>query len=266
MPTDANFSFDNRVAQRYNAQRAHLPEVSAAIGATIAAQAGAQARVLEVGVGTGRIAYPVLEAGCRVVGFDISAEMLREVGGGKRPLSLAFPLLQADMHTLPFCANAFDAVLAVHVLHLARDLSQTLAQIARVLRPGGAFIQGDDWIDPQSVVGRLRDELRQRALALSPNLRPPAAGISKQTLLAELGGDEVSEVVAAEWTTWISPEQRLEAVANKMDAESWFLPDGLFAELLQQLRDYAADQWPDLTQEQPVTRRFVLKITRGVWR
>jgi SAM-dependent methyltransferase len=261
----ANFSFDNRVAQRYNAQRAHPPQVSAAIGAMIAAEAGAGARVLEIGVGTGRIAHPVAATGCRVVGFDISAEMLREVGGGERPLSPTLSLLQADLHDLPFVSDAFDAVLAVHVLHLARDLPKALTQIARSLRPGGAFIQGDDWIDPQSVVGRLRDELRQRALALSPNLRPPSAGVSKQQFLADLGGDQVSEVVAAEWTTWISPAERLEAIANKMDAESWFLPDEMFAALLQQLQDFAAATWPDLDQEQPVTRRFVLKLTRGDW-
>lgn len=261
----ADFSFDNRVAQRYNAQRAHPPEVAGQIGAAIAAEVGIGGRVLEVGVGTGRIALPVVEAGCRVIGFDISAEMLQEVGGGERPLSSHLSLLQADMHEPPFAANTFNAVLAVHVLHLARDWQRVLRRSAHALCSGGAFIQGDDWIDPQSVVGRLRDELRQRALALSPNLRPPAAGISKQELLAELGGDEVSERVAAEWTTWVSPAERLAAVANKMDAESWFLPDDLFANLLRQLQEFAAAEWPDLTQKQPVTRRFVLKITRGRW-
>lgn len=261
-----SFSFDNRVAQRYNAQRAHPLEVAERIGAAIAAQVGVGGRVLEIGVGTGRIARPVAAAGCRVVGFDISAEMLGEVGGeGKRPLFPHLSLLQADMHEPPFAANTFDAVVAVHVLHLARDWQRVLVWSARSLRPGGAFIQGDDWIDPESVVGRLRDELRQRALALSPHLRPPAAGISKQDWLADLGGNQVSELVAAEWTTWVSPAERLEAVANKMDAESWFLPDDMFTTLLQELQEYAACHWPDLDRRQPVTRRFILKITRGNW-
>ncbi len=260
-----DFSFDNRVAQRYNAQRAHPPEVSQSIGEAIAAAAGANARVLEIGVGTGRIAWPVVAAGCRVVGFDLSANMLQEVLAQKRPFTQSLALVQADMHVPPFATNTFDAALAVHVLHLAKDWRQVLTAVARVLRPGGAFIQGDDWIDPQSVVGRLRDELRMRAVALSPALMPPSAVASKQAFLTDLGGTELSEVVAAEWTTWISPAERLEAIENRMDAESWFLPADMFATLVEQLRDFAAATWPNLETKQAVTRRFVLKITRGDW-
>ena len=260
-----DFSFDQRVARQYEAQRAHPPEVSAQIGTAVARVAGAGAKVLEIGVGTGRIGWPVAAAGCHVVGFDISSDMLREVMRGERPSSASLSLLQADMHTMPFVDGMFDAVMAVHVLHLAKDWQKVVREIARVLHPGGVFIQGDDWIDPQSVVGRLRDELRLRAIAMSPNMRPPAAGVSKEQLLAELGGDEVTHVTAAEWVTWISPAERLEMVANKLDAESWFLPESIFAVLLQQLRDFAAETWPDLEEKQPVTRRFILKVTRGDW-
>jgi ubiquinone/menaquinone biosynthesis C-methylase UbiE len=260
-----DFSFDNRVAQRYNAQRAHPAEVSQRIGEAIALAAGRGARVLEIGVGTGRIALPVAEAGCRVVGFDLSANMLQEVMAPTRPFAHSLALVQADMHKPPFADDSFDAALAVHVLHLAKDWQQVLTAVARMLRPGGALIQGDDWIDPHSVVGRLRDELRQRAVALSPALMPPSAVASKQQFLVSLGGTELSEVVAAEWTTWISPAERLEAIENRMDAESWFLPNEMFATLVSQLREFAQVTWPDLEAPQKVTRRFVLKIMRGEW-
>lgn len=255
-----DFSFDKRVAQRYEAQRAHPAAVSRQIGRTVVDVCGADAAVLEIGIGTGRIARPVADAGARVTGFDISADMLTATD--------AYPnvtLLQADMHALPFQHNAFDATLAVHVLHLAQVWQDVLGSAARVLKPGGAFIQGDDWIDPESVVGRLRDELRQRAMALSPNARPPAAGISKQQMLADLGGTETEERIAAEWVTWVSPQDRLDAIEQRMDAESWFLPDDVFDVLFDQLQTFSAETWPDLTQKQPVTRRFVLKITRGAW-
>lgn len=265
-----DFAFDARVAGRYDAQRAHPPAVSQQIGAAIAAVAGPGARVLEIGIGTGRIAWPVVAAGCRVVGFDISDKMLHEVFGQQRAPERPFAsppltLLQADMHHLPLRSRAFDAALAVHVLHLAEDWRRVLRETTRLLRPGGAFIQGDDWIDPQSVVGRLRDELRARALALSPQLRPPAAGISMAQFLAELGGGRVEEIVAAEWVAWISPNERLAAVAQRMDAESWFLPEALFTPLLAQLRAFATATWDDLDAKQAVTRRFVLKVTRGDW-
>lgn len=259
-----DFSFDKRVAKQYDAQRTHPPAVARQIGEAVAAQAGMGARVLEIGIGTGRIAWPVAAAGCDVVGFDLSGEMLGEVfhGKGAQP-NLA--ILQADMHHMPLAHNRFDAVLAVHVLHLATNWQQVLKEAARALRPGGVFIQGDDWIDPQSVTGQLRDELRRQAMALSPQTRPPAAGVSKQQFLAELGGTELEELIAAEWITLLSPNERLQAIQNRMDAESWMFPDAIFDVLFQKLQAYAAEAWPNLDEKQPVTRRFVLKVTRGNW-
>lgn len=259
-----DFSFDARVARQYEAQRTHPPEVARQIGEAIAAQAGTTARVLEIGLGTGRIARPVVAAGCHVIGFDLSWDMLAEL---KRPSSTPGSLatLQADMHHLPFVSSQFDAVLAVHVLHLATDWHQVLQEAARVLQPGGVFIQGDDWIDPQSVTGRLRDELRRQAMALSPNTRPPAAGIGKEQFLAQLGGLQTEALVAAEWTTWLSPNERLAAIQNRMDAESWMFPDDLFDLLFEKLQAYAANSWPNLDEKQPVTRRFLVKVSRGNW-
>jgi len=102
-------------------------------------------------------------------------------------------------------------------------------------------------------------------MALSPNTRPPAAGIGKQALLAELGGAQLEKVIAAEWTTWISPNERLEAIQNRMDAESWMFPDAVFNLLFQKLQAYAAESWPNLDEKQPVIRRFLLEVSRGNW-
>lgn len=259
-----NFSFDKRVAHLYNQQRAHPPEVARQIGEAITAQAGAGAQVLEIGVGTGRIAVPVAMAGCHVTGIDLSAEMLSEaveMGEGGGSLRLA----RADMHHLPFCDDAFNGVTVVHVLHLAKDWQVVLREVGRVLRSDGAFIQGDDWIDPKSVVGMIRDELRRHVAKLSPGFVPPSAGVSRQQVLADLGGTETTELIAAEWTTYVSALDRLETVERRIDAESWILPDELFNTVLAHLREYAAAHWPDLEEKQPVTRRFVLKVTRGNW-
>jgi ubiquinone/menaquinone biosynthesis C-methylase UbiE len=263
---NTDFSFDERVVDLYNRQRAHTPEISRKIGAAIVNQIGAGRRLLEIGVGTGRIAWPVADAGGRVFGFDLSAQMLQKVHSERaQSVDGGVHIAQADMHAMPYAASSFDAVLAVHVLHLATDWQQVMREAARVLSSGGAFIQGDDWIDPQSVVGRLRDELRMQAVRLDPSLMPPAAGVSKAQVLAELGGKDVTEVVAAEWTVEISPAERLAAVEQRIDAESWILTEDLFDEAVQHLWSFAAEQWPDLEARQPVTRRFVLKITRGDW-
>ncbi len=263
---DTDFSFDARIAGLYNRQRAHPEDVSRSIGEAITMITGENARVLEMGVGTGRIAYPVAAAGARVVGFDLSAEMLAHTAANQQPDRRGnLALLQANMEAMPFASNIFDAVLAVHVLHLSKDLARVLHEIGRVLHSGGAFIQGNDWMDPESVIGALRDHLRTLAMKHAKNLMPPSAGVPLAQTLAELGGTEVSEQIAAEWTVYISPEERLQAVANKIDAESWIIPDHLFDTILGELREFAAQRWPDLEAKQAVTRRFTLKVTRGTW-
>ena len=264
MKPRVDFSFDERVVALYNKARAHPPDVSKEIGQAITKEVHNNKRVLEIGVGTGRIALPVAQAGCDVIGFDLSPHMLGEfLSPDSNSGSLS--VLQSDMHTMPFESKSFDAVLAVHVLHLAKDWQQVIREAARVLKSGGAFIQGDDWIDPHSVVGRLRDELRMHAVRLNPNLMPPAAGISKADFMATLGGTEVTEYIAAEWTTYMSPNDRIAVVEQRIDAESWILTDDEFEKMLIHLREFAANIWDDLDEKQPVTRRFKLKITRGDW-
>lgn len=261
-----DFSFDKRVAGIYDLQRVHPADVSPQIGRTIADYVGQGAHMLEIGIGTGRIALPVVKAGCQVVGIDLSAQMLEYVASQEgnddtQPLYA----LQSDMHHLPFPDNSFDAVMAIHVLHLAKDWQVVMKEIARVLKPDGLFIQGKDWIDPASVVGQLRDTLRMRVVAMAPHMMPPAAQVSKADLIKQLGGRETEEKVAAEWVLQVSANDRLRDVENRMDAESWILPDDLFDAVLNQLREYAAETWEDLDAKQPVTRRFVLEVTRGNW-
>lgn len=264
----ADFNFDDRVSRRYNFQRAHPPEVSQALGQKIVSEAGgAGARVLEIGVGTGRIAWPVAAAGGYVVGFDISPNMLDEVAAVPQANAVAgsLALMQADMQYIPLAANSMDAVLAVHVLHLAKDWQRVLNEAARVLRPGGAFIEGNDWMDPQSVTGLLRDELRAKAAALAPNFMPPAAQAPRDPYLNALGGTEINEYIAAEWTVYASPAERLHAIESRTDNESWVLPPALFDDVLNHLKAFAAERWDDLETPQAVTRRFLLKVIRGNW-
>jgi SAM-dependent methyltransferase len=248
------------IAGAYDQVRGHPPEVAEQIGRAIAALVGNNAHVLELGVGTGRIALPVATAGCRVVGIDISAEMLHTArakeGGG------ALRLLQGDIERLPFADAVFDATLAVHVLHLARDWRGVLAEALRVLRPGGVFIQGRDWRDPQSCVGRLRSKLRETLMDLLPGSRPPGAGAAVGQALVKLGATVEPEMVAAAWVAPISPAQVLEEMESRSDAETWVLDDATLSAALERLRAWAASVYDDLNRTEMVERRFVLQAAR----
>lgn len=264
-----DFSFDQRIARQYNDQRAHPLAVAQQIGEAIAALLPPGARLLELGIGTGRIAYPVARAGCHVVGVDLSRDMLNEVGR-QSASAVGAPLLlaQADIEHLPIKERSMDAVLAVHVLHLVPDWRSALAEAARTLRAGGAFIQGRDWVDPNSVAGQIRNELRQYVMKLSPTLRPPATGKDLALALAELSGvppSREAEIVAAEWEVAVSPAEMLASIAARNQAESWVLTDELLEAVVTHLQSWTATLWPDLHQKQPVTQRFLLSVTRGPW-
>ena len=96
-------------------------------------------RVLEVGVGTGLLALRLHEAGIPVSGLDLSAPMLSKLldkAGGAPP----FPLVRADATSMPFADRAFGAVYLRWVLHLIPDWRAALAEMARVVSPGGVLV------------------------------------------------------------------------------------------------------------------------------
>ena len=119
------YCFD-RVSETYDStRRPPQPEVLDAL-ARLLADCRA---VLDVGTGTGRLARPLLDRGVNVVGVDRAPGMLA-VAAGK---GIDY-LVMGDACRLPFRAGAFDAVLAVHVMHLVDDLSLLLAEARRVCR------------------------------------------------------------------------------------------------------------------------------------
>lgn len=118
-------SYD-RAADIYDDTRpAFPPEV---IDALTEELSGCRA-VLDLGVGTGRVALPLRERGFDIVGVDLSSKML-DVGRAKGLPDLAV----GDVCRLPFRQKAFDAVLAAHILHLVSNWPALLSEVRRVAR------------------------------------------------------------------------------------------------------------------------------------
>jgi ubiquinone/menaquinone biosynthesis C-methylase UbiE len=101
----------------------------------------AKGPVLELGCGTGRVTRPLARAGIEIVGIDRSARMLDRVRRAKAPRRLT--LVRGDIRALPFEAGSFSMVVApygiLQSLTRPRDLSATLASVARVVEAGGTF-------------------------------------------------------------------------------------------------------------------------------
>jgi SAM-dependent methyltransferase len=140
MPSDS-ITFD-RAAGFYDETRGFPPGEEQHVAALFA-QAGAltaDQRVLEIGVGTGRIALPLAAHVRTVIGLDLSRPMLERLRAKRRGEPVH--VLEGDATQLPFAPGAFDAVVAVHVFHLMADWRGALAEIVRVLRPGGMLLHG----------------------------------------------------------------------------------------------------------------------------
>jgi demethylmenaquinone methyltransferase/2-methoxy-6-polyprenyl-1,4-benzoquinol methylase len=99
--------------------------------------AGPGDRVLDVATGTGAVARElILRKGCAVVGVDQSPEMLAEA---RRRLNGKAELLEASAERLPFEDGEFDALTFTYLLRYVEDPPAVLAELARVVKPGGTI-------------------------------------------------------------------------------------------------------------------------------
>ncbi|MCE9669986.1 class I SAM-dependent methyltransferase [Myxococcus stipitatus] len=125
------------IADWYAAQRTgHIgvPEVTA-----LAASLPAGAMVLDVGCGTGLpLTRVLLEHGCHVMGVDSSRELLARFQANFPHV----PVVCAPIQSCELQAGSFDAAMAWGVLfHLRHEeQEQAIANIARALKPGAAFL------------------------------------------------------------------------------------------------------------------------------
>ncbi len=98
--------------------------------------------VLELGCGTGRVSRPLAKAGVDLVGIDRSAPMLARAVA-KSPTRQLAKFVRGDIRSLPFADESFATVIApygiLQSLTKPRDLTATLASVARVLAAGGTF-------------------------------------------------------------------------------------------------------------------------------
>lgn len=100
-------------------------------------------RVLVNGVGTG-LDLPLLPPQHHYVGLDLTAAMLRRAL--PRRGTLDFHPVQGDAHALPFADASFDHALLHLILAVIPDPQAGLAEVARVVRPGGSILVFDKFL------------------------------------------------------------------------------------------------------------------------
>jgi ubiquinone/menaquinone biosynthesis methyltransferase len=106
-------------------------------------------RVLDLATGTGDIAFLIADQVREVIGSDINAEML-EIAEQKRPPGMDnVTFVRADAVRLPFPDASFDVVLCSYAGRGFPAWPPVLAEVHRVLKPGGRFLNLDFARPPQ---------------------------------------------------------------------------------------------------------------------
>jgi ubiquinone/menaquinone biosynthesis C-methylase UbiE len=158
-------TYDDRHSARRTAARI------ARIEAALLAAAADRRRVLDLGVGTGRLLAQLRDRGARTaIGVDISAAMLA-VAARKQ-----LTVVRADAHHLPFAPSSFDAIIAGGGVFRYLDTSAALAECARVLDRGGVLAIHQFAAQPWRLRGGTRaPDPRVRELRHVDDLLRPAA-------------------------------------------------------------------------------------------
>jgi len=162
---DANILVHSKMAAEYNEREPHFrPENQARVrGRLERLRAEFGGRLLDIGCGTGFIIDLAADLFDDVRGVDLTPAMLARV----RPRPNVH-VYTADAARLPFEAAAFDVVSAYSFVHHLQELDPVLAEVQRVLRPGGCFYVDLEpnrhfWLNAMSV----RDKIGPSTSALA---------------------------------------------------------------------------------------------------
>jgi SAM-dependent methyltransferase len=206
--------------------------------------------VLEIGTGTGLVALGLRELGLRPVGIDLSPEMASRARDRLGPV-----VALGDAVRLPVADASIDQAYSVWVLHIVGDRGAVLAEVGRVLRPGGRYVVAPGYIGrPDDEVGRMLWELDR---ALDP-VGERVDDVHELERLAPVAGLRVVEERRCPPRRFeMSPgeaarniEDRLYSILWDLDPERW---EALVEPVLRQMR-----AMPD--PERPRTREHVYPL------
>ncbi len=267
-----SISFDF-AADFYDDTRGFPEGIGARIAESLLSALGVSPRILEVGIGTGRIARPLVEVSAyrdgaienrsdakstTITGADISPRMLSKLRSNLGSRAHLLSLVLGSSLSLPFTNNSFDAVLMVHLIHLIRDWKAALMDCRRVLVDGGSFFIGGETSEPYNPSTRLRKALHQLILECYPSypVYGPADAEERNGWFANSGAI-IDTWEAASWVVRMNLGKTIDTFARGIHSATWRLPPDVRTEVIHRLQLWAVAEFGSLDVEIDVPRRFV---------
>ncbi len=271
----SSISFD-RAADFYDATRGYAEGVAEQIRDAIIAYTGAtlESRFLELGVGTGRVALPFIQAGYDFTGVDISQAMMDRLEQKLNPDKIyRYQLQQADITQLPFTDDSFNVAYAVHVFHLVESWQKAAQEAKRVLKPGGwllvayetASIDESERKSPASIVRNKWDEIFTNMGLAKHSVRPGVWG-ADETIIEYLKGlgatTEIATLADFMWPA-ISMRQMADRLINRLYSSDWATPDDVHNEASLQLEKWLTEEC--LNPDELIVSSSQFKIVSATW-
>jgi ubiquinone/menaquinone biosynthesis C-methylase UbiE len=164
-------------------------------------------------------------------------------------------LVEGNIMRLPFANASFDAVIAVHILHLVSDWQLALDEAHRVLRQGGALLLGQNsYRDNPARIFRkqLTDAMTQRGLAR------PRVGAIEGEIEVELirRGASVETLETDPVMTHITPREEIQMIEDRVWSSTWHIPDDALAAIVAEVRTKALAEFGSFDQKLDVPQTF----------
>lgn len=160
----ADAVFWNKLADKYAAQPVGNPDAFERKIAITKSCLRPDDVVLNIGCGTGSLALRLAGDAAHVHGLDISSEMVRianEKAAAQGVENVTFHNGPFDQSFETFEDGSLDGICAYSILHLLEDRAAALAQIHKLLKPGGFFVSstvclGGTWVPYTPIIAVMR--------------------------------------------------------------------------------------------------------------
>ena len=264
----ATVSFD-RVSDIYDATRALPPGVSDQVTNTILniVSPTPDTKFFETGIGTGRIALPIIQKGYSYTGIDISEKMLNELHSKIQGVNHQVTLEKADVTALPFADNSFDVAITVHVFHLVSAWQKALAEVQRVLKPGGLYLYSHGRMTAATDVtlGQLDFEQHWRDILASYGHQVTRFAATEEEVLDALReqGATLETVIPAKWRVDLTVGELLNRYENRIYSASWYIPEDIFPRAIQDLQEWSRQHFGSLDYDLSHEVKFKLTVVRN---
>jgi ubiquinone/menaquinone biosynthesis C-methylase UbiE len=162
---------------------------------------------LDVGCGTGFLAFELAARGHRVTGVDFAPAMIAEARRKAAVRGLAVTFEEADAEQLPFAPARFDLVISRHLLWTLPHPEAAIGEWLRILRPGGRLVVVDGQFDAAALAtpppGSARASAEYAAIGdqlpfLGGRPREEIEALLRARGLIDVGSDPVLDLVAAQ--------------------------------------------------------------------